>query len=59
MPVDPPAIPDDESERRRSGMRKGTAPTKTHIGLHIKGTKYATQRTEVFGRKDIRRKILP
>ena len=31
----------------------------THIGSHIKETKYATKKTEVFGTKDIRTKTLP
>ena len=42
--ADTPANPHDESNRR---------------GSHIRRTKYTTQKTEVFGTNEIRRKIWP
>jgi hypothetical protein len=53
--VDAPTYPDDDSERRRLWVREVTVAMETHIGLHITETKYATQKTEVFGKKDITR----
>ena len=59
LPADAPANPEDESDMRRSLKKEIMISVETHIGSHIIVTKYATQKTEVFGTKDIRTKILP
>ena len=56
LPADAPAKPDDESDRRRSWTREIIVSVETHIGSHIRETKYATQKTEVFGQKTSGRK---
>ena len=59
LPADAPATQKDEPKRRRSCIREGIVSVETQIGSQIRETKYATQDTEVFGTKDIRREILP
>ena len=54
LPADAPTNPANDSGRRRLLDREVTTAEETHIGLHETVTKYATQETDAFGKKDIR-----